>query len=299
MRVGGVATVIAASVVLAVSASAAQASSPPARYYLALGDSLSVGFQPNAKGVGRETRQGYDQILYARAHRRLKNLQLVELGCPGDSTTSMLTGKGNEKNARAFHCDRQGGSQLAAAVRFLKAHHRRGEVPLITIDIGANDVDGCASEPSAGKIFACVSKGETSIKKNTPKILGALRRAAPAGTRFAAMNLYDPILAYALSSDSGKRQLAQISLALVRQVNNYIDSASRHAHFKLADVAGAFKTYDQTPVSYHGGQVATDVVEICKLTWMCAPSPVGPNIHANPTGYKTIAGAFEKVLGRL
>jgi hypothetical protein len=40
-------------------------------------------------------------------------------------------------------------------------------------------------------------------------------------------------------------------------------------------------------------------VQICKLTWMCAPSPVGPNIHANKTGYGVIAGAFSRVLGKL
>ncbi len=66
-----------------------------------------------------------------------------------DTTTSLLTGHGNDKDARALHCNRTGGSQLAAAVRFLKAHHAAGEVPLVTIDIGANDVDGRGSDQSA------------------------------------------------------------------------------------------------------------------------------------------------------
>jgi len=35
-----------------------------------------------------------------------------------------------------------------------------------------------------------------------------------------------------------------------------------------------------------------DVVLICAYTWMCAPSPVGPNIHANQLGYSVIAAAF-------
>jgi hypothetical protein len=29
---------------------------------------------------------------------------------------------------------------------------------------------------------------------------------------------------------------------------------------------------------------------------MCNPAPVGPNIHANPAGYKFIAKVFGKVL---
>ena len=57
----------------------------------------------------------------------------------------MLTGNGNSSNARALHCDRAGGSQESAAERFLRAHHHKGEVPLVTVDIGANDVDGCAA----------------------------------------------------------------------------------------------------------------------------------------------------------
>ncbi len=115
--------------------------SPAPRYYLALGDSLSVGFQPNSNGTGIETDRGYTNRLFALEAKRIKKLQLVEMGCPGDTTTSLLTGSGNAQSAQQFRCNRKGGSQLKAAVSFLKKHHRPGTVPLITIDIGANDVD--------------------------------------------------------------------------------------------------------------------------------------------------------------
>jgi hypothetical protein len=32
---------------------------------------------------------------------------------------------------------------------------------------------------------------------------------------------------------------------------------------------------------------------------MCAPSPIGANIHANSTGYQVIAVAFRQVIGSL
>jgi len=32
---------------------------------------------------------------------------------------------------------------------------------------------------------------------------------------------------------------------------------------------------------------------------MCAPAPVGPNIHANAAGYQQIAAAFEQAIGCL
>ena len=129
---------------------------PAARYYVALGDSLSQGMQPNAAGLTVDTDDGYVDDIGAWAAHRIPTLQVIKLGCGGDTTTSLLTGKGNDAAAKALHCDRQGGSQLAAAVSFLKSHHAAGEVPLITIDIGANDVDGCVTAPNLG---ACLAAG--------------------------------------------------------------------------------------------------------------------------------------------
>jgi hypothetical protein len=41
-----------------------------------------------------------------------------------------------------------------------------------------------------------------------------------------------------------------------------------------------------------GQQVPVAVATTCQLTWMCASSPQGPNIHANPAGYSLMAMAF-------
>lgn len=270
------------------------------RYYLALGDSLSVGYQPNQNGVGQETNRGYTNDLRARESKRVKHLQLVEVGCPGDTTTSLLTGKGNDKSARQFHCNRKGGSQLKAAVAFLKAHHKPGEVPLLTIDIGANDVDACAAAGSLPAIATCVSKGEATIKKNTPKILAALKHAAPKRTHFVAMNLYDPVLGEYFSSDPNNKSLAELSVSFLKGVNGEIQSADQKAGFKTADVAAAFKSYDQSAtVSYAGQMIPVNVAYVCAWTWACTTPPVGPNIHANDNGYTVISDVFYRTAGRL
>jgi lysophospholipase L1-like esterase len=47
------------------------------------------------------------------------------------------------------------------------------------------------------------------------------------------------------------------------------------------------------------GTVPLNVARICGWTWMCAPAPVGPNIHANAAGYQQIAAAFEQAIGCL
>ena len=290
------------ALLLALAAVSLLAAAPSAlartsHYYLALGDSLSVGFQPLG-GPGIETPQGYPNALRAFYAKQVKRLRLVQVGCPGDSTGNLLTGVGNGASAAFYHCNRAGGSQLAAAVKFLKAHHRRGEVPLVTIDVGANDVVGCVNQPTFSLIISCVAAGEQAISTNTPKILHALHKAAPKGTKFVAMNLYDPILADELSSDPHSQTLGIASLQLVKSVNSRIASADRAGHFKTADVAAAFGTYD-TSKPFPGQQLPTDVVNICKLTWMCVAPPVGPNIHANATGYRVIAQAFEKAIGKL
>src|SRR5213080_3728745 len=67
---------------------AAQAAKP--KYYLSLGDSLSVGWQPNSAGVGRETQRGYADQLFALERRSIANLKLYKLGCAGESSASML-----------------------------------------------------------------------------------------------------------------------------------------------------------------------------------------------------------------
>jgi hypothetical protein len=68
------------------------------RYYLALGDSLSQGGQPNLRGVSSNTTEGYADDLYQTELKRIHSLQLVKLGCGGESTQSMITGKGSPAN---------------------------------------------------------------------------------------------------------------------------------------------------------------------------------------------------------
>jgi lysophospholipase L1-like esterase len=285
---------------LALVLSVAPAAAAPApHYYLALGDSLSQGMQPNVSGQTVNTNDGYPDQLLALERRHVPNLVLVKLGCGGDTTTSMLTGHGNAAAAKFLHCDRTGGSQLKAAELFLRAHHHPGEVPLVTVDIGANDVDGCASVP-VSQIGTCVSTGEASIKRNVPLILKGLRAAAPKGTTFSGMTLYDPSLAGYFSASATARGLATASVPLVQQINAGLTRADTAAGFRTADVAGAFKTYDSTDtVSFNGQAVPVNVARVCSWTWVCTTPPSGPNIHANRNGYAVIASAFAQVVGRL
>ena len=216
-------------------------------------------------------------------------LTLVKLGCPGETTTSMLTGAGSP-------CTYRQGSQLAAAVAFIRTH--RSQVALITIDIGANDVDGCATATTINQ--TCVTAGIASVEQNLPLILGALRDAAGPRTVIAGMNLYDPFLADYLTGAAGQA-LATASVSLDESLNQLIDGSYAAFGVRTADVQDAFSTADFTDTAPLPGvgPVPLNVARICGWTWMCAPAPVGPNIHANATGYQQIAATFEQAIGRL
>lgn len=287
---------LAASVLAAFGAVAAPAAART-RYYLSLGDSLAQGMQPESAGITVNTSEGYADQLFATERARIPGLKLVKLGCGGETTSSLLTGRGNSL-ALLLGCNPAGGSQMAAAERFLRAHHRRGEVAFLTLDIGANDVVGCAS--GANLDISCVTRGVEHIDANLPVILRRLRRAGAASVAMASMTLYDPFLQLYLTPENRSESLLINGYA--HSLNQSLERLYRAARFGVARVDTAFRSYDTTVMTTLAGQpgpVPVAVAEICRLTWMCAPAPLGPNIHANQSGYGVIARAFASALGRL
>ena len=266
-------------------ASAAGRPGPPAAptYYLALGDSLAAGYQPQDAGSVQTCgfQYGYACDLYQGLLMDHPDLQAVNLSCPGETTSSMLSGVGSP-------CYSGGPPQMARAVRFLAQH--RGQVALITIDIGANNVDGCVL--SSGSISpSCLLQGLAEVERQLPVILTALRGAAGRGVPIVGMNYYDPFLAAYLLP--GGTTLAAESLTVTGTFNQLLEGVYQRAGDQVADVQSAFQTLDTTPVTYADMTVPLDVAVICQLTWMCDYSP--PNIHPHATGYQVIAEAFAQV----
>jgi lysophospholipase L1-like esterase len=182
--------VAAAAAIMACSGCAAHIF--PATWYLALGDSLSQGVQPDAAGVSVKTGQGYADQLHAALLPAHPGLRLAKLGCPGETSKTMIDGG---------ICRYPGGSQLAAAVAFLHAH--RGRMVLITIDIGANDPEECGSQASLRKLVSCFATGVPAALANLTTIMTRLRAAAP-GVRVVGMTYYLPALAEWLDGTSGQ-----------------------------------------------------------------------------------------------
>jgi lysophospholipase L1-like esterase len=253
-----------------------------ASYYLALGDSLSRGVQPNAAGVSTATRQGYPDQLYALLRIDRPGLRLVKLGCPGETTSTMINGG---------ICHYPAGSQLAAAVSFLHAHP--GRISLITIDIGANDPDSCITRPGLTKMATCIGTTVPATAANLTRIMTALREAAGGRVRIIGMNYYLPELAQWREGLAGEA-LAEVSERLAVGYNDLLTSVYRAFGARIANVFSAFRTPDFTgQVALAGlGRVPSNVAAVCRWTWECAPPPRGPNEHANATGYRVIAQSF-------
>ncbi len=255
---------------------AATAKAPPV-YYLALGDSLARGVQPDASGTSVETADGYPDQVYAALRRSHPTLELVKLGCPGETTVSMINGG---------ICPYRGGSQLKAAVTFLRQH--RGQVLLVTLDIGANDPEACSGQPSFSQLAACAVKGIPSAVTHLGTIVGRLKAAAAPGVRIVGMNYYLPALAEWRSGLSG-HAVAWTAEKLAATFNGLLDRVYAKAGVKVADVFGAFQTSD---FGSHGAALPRNVSLLCQWTWECAAPPRGPNQHANQAGYKVIAREF-------
>jgi lysophospholipase L1-like esterase len=268
---------------LVVPEAAGATGSPTPPYYLSLGDSLAQGVQPTPSGQSVITDQGYADDLYSVERLQVPGLKLEKLGCPGESTTSMITQTVCDGAYAPF------ADQLAAAVAFLATHH----VVLITIDIGANNVDDCVTP--TGISLQCIGAGFAAAQSDLPKILAALRTAAP-GVPIVGMNYYDPFLSAWLQGSAGQA-LATQSLALTLAYNSLLGAVYGGAAVPVADVQSAFQTTVTSTIPVL--QIPVNVAAICTLTWMCAPAPVGPNIHARALGYWVIASAFAEKVGRL
>jgi lysophospholipase L1-like esterase len=250
-------------------------------YYVSVGDSLAAGVQPigDPENLYR-TANGYAEQLLAIGRARLPKLSLVKLGCPGETTASMIGGG---------ICSYPHGSQLDEAVSFLHAH--RNHVAFVTIDIGANDFPCNEAK--------CVPEGVASILANLPGILDDLRTAAGPGVPIVGMTLYNPFLAAWLMGAEGQAYAVYAETALMGPIDAMLRGIFQAAGADVADVEGAFSSTDFTTlVDLPGaGTVPLNVARICTWTWVCAPPPLGPNNHANHDGYAVIARAFADTLG--
>ncbi len=267
--------------------------------YLALGDSVAAGTQQPAPF----TSKGYTDRLYRYLINEHGFDSFVNLACPGDDTVEMRFGEGGASPTGSLCYGPTpllppgGTSQLDTAVAYLTSHV--GEVGLITITIGANDILACDPNDPPDEVNACLAAQFAQIGDNLPAILGALRAAAP-GVPIVGMNYYQPNLAFWLVDPA----LAELSLAATRPFNETLHQVYAAFDVPVANVQRAFRTFSTR------GTVPKNVRYICRFTLMCErqdgtyvlsdydPVTAGPqtDIHPSNKGYRKIARTFIKVI---
>ena len=267
------------------SVATAGAARSPSYFYLDLGGSASVGFQPTlADPRGAVTAHGYANDVVAYEAARGIHLHLRELGCPGETTTTMLHGGGN--------CYGADDSQLQEAMNFLYGHF--DEAGIVTLDVGFNNVRSCLANQVVDEV--CVENELSEVQQELPTIISDLEGAAGPQVSFVGLDHYDPYLAYEISGGTSAT-FAIETTDVVDRLNTVLDEVYANAGVDVAQVDEAFQGQDVSGARLQGvGEVPENVWNACELTWMCQPAPYGPNFHPNDSGYAIIAWAIESAL---
>jgi lysophospholipase L1-like esterase len=284
--------VAASFVVIAVVAvPAASTAKATPKYYVSLGDSYSVGYQPSPTSGATSGYTGY-------VAKKLK-MQLENFGCGGATTASILNtvgcaapyGPPAATDAVAYPAQ----TQVAAADAFITAHP--GQIGLITVSIGGNDVTSCAS---AANPVGCVSTASGTIRTNVTTLANDLRTAAGAGVPIIGLTYPDVFLGEwvypSFPASSADQTLATESVTAFQSlINPALDSAYTSVSGTFVDVTTATDAY--VPLTTLAnlkpyGKIPKAVVEVCKLTWFCKLG----NIHANTTGYTDIGKLITKAV---
>jgi lysophospholipase L1-like esterase len=227
----------------------------PKQHYLALGDSLAFGYQPN--GVYTH---GYVPDLFQILQNE-GTKDVTNYGCGGETSTTFINGG----------CPAPGAppppyTQLGAAVAFLQAH--AGKVSPVTLDIGGNDVlhdtNPSTCTVNVSGFYAHLATLDSNLTGIIlPALLGALTVEGRVTGSIVMMNYYDPLQNFCPNT------------VQYTQILNAHLAADVSGFGIIVDVFGAF-----------GGDT-TQNPNICTYTWICFG-----DIHPTDLGYSLIADTF-------
>ncbi len=224
---------------------------PDGPLYLALGDSLAAGYQPG----GAELRDSaYPALAAARLGRAGGGLGVVNIACSGETTGSLIDGG---------TCEYAAGSQLDQAEAVLR--ERSGDVRLVSVDIGGNDLLHCAARLQVDA--ACASEGLGTVSKNLPQVIERLRAAAGPDVPVLVLGYYNPWLASSYLG-AGQAQLAVATQAFT-DLDAQIAAGAKKAGGRFVSLDAAFALDDTSPTTFNGKSVPKNVAQVCSLTYIC------------------------------
>jgi acyl-CoA thioesterase-1 len=252
---------------LATACAGGAAASQSSPLYLALGDSLAAGV-----GASDPSQTGYVSLVFNALRTEPtspyagENLTLLNLGDPGETTTSMLAG----------------GDQMEQALAEIESRRNDGvdgnEAVVISIDIGANDFiplvlgdSPCLPNPLAQACQDAAASALATFRSNFADIMRRLRAAAGPEVEIVALGLYNP-----LSGTGGP--FDAVGDAAVELFNRNVATtvAQPDIQARLADVFPLFQ--GRGPELTHAAELP-------------------PDVHPNDSGHYLLALAVVKGLG--
>jgi lysophospholipase L1-like esterase len=262
----------------AASARAVMPAVTPGSGYLALGDSVTFGYEeasvvPAPDFHIASSFASYPAMLGAELH-----LKVANASCPGETAASLI-----DASAQSNGCENAPsssavsyrtsfplhvhytGSQLAYAVKYLKGHPG---VRLVSLMIGANDLFLC-QETTTDQCGAAAEQQATlvKVKANVRTILSAIRHRAHYAGQIAIVNYYS--LNYSVAAINGFSQ----------ELNAAQDSAARPFTVEVTDTYNLFRQ-----ASVHSG---LNTCTAGLLTQLPVGGPCG--VHPSVAGQALLA----------
>jgi len=218
--------------------SAATTNSASPQQYLALGDSLAFGFQPNG-----DFQHGYAVDLFQKLQAKQHFDKSVDLGGPGETSSSFIHG--------ICPFPEPPPSQLADALAYLKLNAKT--TGLITLQIGANDILSAINPATCATNVDVFNTHLATLDDNlTQIILPQLHKAIKEHhTRLALIEYYNPFQPFCPNTTS-----------FIHELNNHLEEDAEG----YAQAIDIFNAIDQTDAL------------VCQLTWICSTPPdIHPN----------------------
>ena len=243
----------------------------PKTYYLALGDSIAYGVQPDKVDRGLPPsgyRTGYVDVFAARLRPLSPKIRVVNYSCPGESTVTFVRGG----------CPwRRGGSSTIP----IRARSRRwlwpSSRPIAARSARSRSRSSATTSPPVAEAckgdFACIERrAPRAIAQFSSRLAGILRRL-----RAAAPNAEIIVTGtWNFNADDLKR-----TDPLFRSINASMARAAASADVRFAATFPAFNPQ---------GSVARERARICSLTFICSRD----DPHPTDAGYRAIAAAVWK-----
>jgi lysophospholipase L1-like esterase len=255
------------------------------QFYVSLGDSYSTGYQPGPPGqLGTSTTDGYAYKLPRLAKKKNYSLKLVNFGCGGETTTSLLERTTPCLGPAVNGPNYDGQTQIAAAESFISKH--RKHVAVITVSIGGNDITSCVNAPDPA---GCVAQRMPEVEARIKTIMERLREAAGAKPKVVGITYPDVVLGLYTGGSDEEKGLAAVSVFAFRE---FINPALKRAYESQAGIfvdvtanTDAYVPFDQITNFPPYGDIPIAVATVCRITYYCSRR----DIHANAEGYLIIA----------